>query len=90
MLLVKVLCLTNHNFAGKLSGEEMEDMLKNMRLAAPAGDEVLVQLLTRWASASRRTAAPSQSCRRESAGMTSRCCTAFNVLDDKKCDFAWP
>ena len=32
----------------------MEDMLNNMRLAAPAADGVLVQLLTRWAAAGRQ------------------------------------
>ena len=34
----------------------MDDMLNNMKLAAPAADEVLVQLLIRWASAGRQQA----------------------------------
>jgi hypothetical protein len=63
----------SYSVAGKLNTEEVEDMLSNMRLAAPAADGVLVQLLTRWASAGRQ--APSQmqmqaaqSCCLESAG----------------------
>ena len=40
--------------AGKLSADQMDDMLNNMRLAAPAADGVLVQLLTRWAAAGRQ------------------------------------
>ncbi len=32
----------------------MDDMLNNMRLAAPAADGILVQLLTRWAAAGRQ------------------------------------
>ena len=59
------------SLAGKLNTEEMEDMLSNMRLAAPIADEVLVQLLTRWASAGRQLPPPTQpvqSCCIESAG----------------------
>ena len=46
-------------------------MLSNMRLAAPATDGVLVQLLTRWASADRQQPSqtqPGHSCCMESAG----------------------
>ena len=49
----------------------MEDMLSNMRLAAPAADGGLVQLLSRWASAGRLPPSqmqPAHSCCVESAG----------------------
>ena len=45
--------LTGNWLAGKLSADEMDDMLNNMRLAAPEADGVLVQLLTRWAATGR-------------------------------------
>ena len=63
-------------------------MLNNMRLAAPAVDGVLVQLLTRWASAGRHTAPPAQlahSCCLEPAGMPAHTPVLHNMCSNIQC-----